>query len=161
MLHNCAHSLLVAHGTEGLKRPHQICSYCPLGCVFNNQSISDPRCPKISRGNYVETTRLTIHANCRLRRVFFMDRAYHMEDLLHALHDLCRGLRISSWIIVCIFSHSIDYRIETLVLRICCSLACCIYYIILYIYRCIIMCKLFVSNMNGQTLLPAGQVDIQ
>lgn len=31
--------------------------------------------------NYVETTRLTIHANCRLRRVFFMDRVYHMEEL--------------------------------------------------------------------------------
>lgn len=32
-------------------------------------------------GNYVETMRLTIHANCRLRRVFFMDRLYHMEEL--------------------------------------------------------------------------------
>lgn len=31
--------------------------------------------------NYVETMRLTIHANCRLRRVFFMDRLYHMEEL--------------------------------------------------------------------------------
>ena len=28
---------------------------------------------------YVETTRLTIHANCRLRRIFFMEKPYVME----------------------------------------------------------------------------------
>ena len=89
---------------------------CVCVCVFSNhQSSVDPRCAKIPRGSYVETTRLNIHANFRLRRVFFMDRAYQMEDLLYALHDLCRGLRISSWIIVCVISHSIDYRIEALV----------------------------------------------
>ncbi|KAI8064752.1 Cilia/flagella-associated protein 20/WDR90/C3orf67 [Gongronella butleri] len=30
---------------------------------------------------YVETTRVTIHANCRLRRVYFTDRLYAEDDL--------------------------------------------------------------------------------
>mmetsp|Transcript_39467 Transcript_39467/g.91227 ORF Transcript_39467/g.91227 Transcript_39467/m.91227 type:complete len:275 (+) Transcript_39467:69-893(+) len=31
--------------------------------------------------NYTETCRITIHANCRLRRVFFMDQLYTAEEL--------------------------------------------------------------------------------
>ncbi|CDH57177.1 upf0468 protein c16orf80 homolog [Lichtheimia corymbifera JMRC:FSU:9682] len=31
--------------------------------------------------NYVETTRVTIHANCRLRRIYFTDRLYAEEEL--------------------------------------------------------------------------------
>eukprot|EP00931_Biecheleriopsis_adriatica_P020617 TRINITY_DN13721_c0_g1_i3.p1 TRINITY_DN13721_c0_g1~~TRINITY_DN13721_c0_g1_i3.p1 ORF type:complete len:273 (-),score=49.44 TRINITY_DN13721_c0_g1_i3:180-998(-) len=31
--------------------------------------------------NYMETLRVTIHANCRLRRVFFSDRLYSPEEL--------------------------------------------------------------------------------
>mmetsp|Transcript_72157 Transcript_72157/g.169097 ORF Transcript_72157/g.169097 Transcript_72157/m.169097 type:complete len:289 (+) Transcript_72157:63-929(+) len=31
--------------------------------------------------NYVETCRITINANCRLRRIFFMDRLYASEEL--------------------------------------------------------------------------------
>ena len=31
--------------------------------------------------NYVETLRVTIHANCRLRRVYFSDRLYAEEEL--------------------------------------------------------------------------------
>mmetsp|Transcript_113501 Transcript_113501/g.270343 ORF Transcript_113501/g.270343 Transcript_113501/m.270343 type:complete len:123 (-) Transcript_113501:93-461(-) len=33
------------------------------------------------QSNYVETLRVTVHANCRLRRVFFMDRLYETEEL--------------------------------------------------------------------------------
>ena len=31
--------------------------------------------------NYVETQRITIHANCRIRRVYFCDRLYTEEEL--------------------------------------------------------------------------------
>jgi len=31
--------------------------------------------------NYVETLRITIHANCRIRRVYFCDRLYSEEEL--------------------------------------------------------------------------------
>ena len=31
--------------------------------------------------NYVETLRVQIHANCRLRRVYFSDRLYAEEEL--------------------------------------------------------------------------------
>ncbi|KAI7852666.1 Cilia/flagella-associated protein 20/WDR90/C3orf67 [Circinella umbellata] len=31
--------------------------------------------------NYVETTRVTVHANCRLRRIYFTDRLYAEEEL--------------------------------------------------------------------------------
>jgi len=31
--------------------------------------------------NYVETLRITVHANCRLRRIYFSDRLYSEEDL--------------------------------------------------------------------------------
>jgi hypothetical protein len=31
--------------------------------------------------NYVETLRVQVHANCRLRRVYFSDRLYSEEEL--------------------------------------------------------------------------------
>lgn len=31
--------------------------------------------------NYVETLRITVHANCRLRRIYFSDRLYSEEEL--------------------------------------------------------------------------------
>lgn len=31
--------------------------------------------------NYVETLRITIHANCRIRRVYFCDRLYSEDEL--------------------------------------------------------------------------------
>jgi hypothetical protein len=31
--------------------------------------------------NYVETLRVQIHANCRIRRVYFSDRLYSEEEL--------------------------------------------------------------------------------
>ncbi|XP_030380768.1 cilia- and flagella-associated protein 20-like [Scaptodrosophila lebanonensis] len=31
--------------------------------------------------NYVETLRIQIHANCRIRRIFFADRLYPLDDL--------------------------------------------------------------------------------
>ncbi|CAK9004468.1 Cilia- and flagella-associated protein 20 (Basal body up-regulated protein 22) (Bug22p) (Flagellar-associated protein 20) [Durusdinium trenchii] len=41
--------------------------------------------------NYVETTRMTIHANCRLRRIFFMDRLYDVEDGEKQPRGVARG----------------------------------------------------------------------
>ena len=31
--------------------------------------------------NYIETLRVQIHANCRIRRVYFCDRLYSEDDL--------------------------------------------------------------------------------
>lgn len=31
--------------------------------------------------NYIETLRVQIHANCRIRRIYFSDRLYSEEDL--------------------------------------------------------------------------------
>lgn len=31
--------------------------------------------------NYIETLRVTIHANCRVRRIYFSDRLYSEEEL--------------------------------------------------------------------------------
>jgi hypothetical protein len=31
--------------------------------------------------NYVETMRLQVHANCRIRRIYFSDRLYSEEEL--------------------------------------------------------------------------------
>lgn len=31
--------------------------------------------------NYIETLRISIHANCRIRRVYFSERLYNEEDL--------------------------------------------------------------------------------
>jgi hypothetical protein len=31
--------------------------------------------------NYIETLRVTIHANCRIRRIYFSDRLYSEEEL--------------------------------------------------------------------------------
>ncbi|KAG0483385.1 hypothetical protein HPP92_011469 [Vanilla planifolia] len=31
--------------------------------------------------NYVETLRVQVHANCRLRRIYFSDRLYSEEEL--------------------------------------------------------------------------------
>ncbi|KAG0166641.1 Cilia- and flagella-associated protein 20, partial [Apophysomyces sp. BC1015] len=39
-------------------------------------------CVKRAYGtNYAETTRVTVHANCRLRRIYFTDRLYSEEEL--------------------------------------------------------------------------------
>lgn len=31
--------------------------------------------------NYVETLRVQVHANCRIRRIYFSDRLYSEEEL--------------------------------------------------------------------------------
>ncbi len=31
--------------------------------------------------NYIETLRVQVHANCRIRRVYFSDRLYSEEEL--------------------------------------------------------------------------------
>jgi len=33
------------------------------------------------RTNYIETTRMTIHANCRIRRIYFADALYDEEEI--------------------------------------------------------------------------------
>lgn len=36
---------------------------------------------KVYGTNYEETIRIEVHANCRLRRIFFTDKAYRQEEL--------------------------------------------------------------------------------
>ena len=35
----------------------------------------------ITGTNYIETLRVQIHANCRIRRIYFSDRLYSEEEL--------------------------------------------------------------------------------
>jgi len=41
--------------------------------------------------NYVETTRVSIHANCRLRRIFFSDRLYSADEVPPEFRITMRG----------------------------------------------------------------------
>lgn len=36
---------------------------------------------RIAGTNYIETLRVQIHANCRIRRIYFSDRLYSEEEL--------------------------------------------------------------------------------
>ena len=38
-------------------------------------------CPTAAGTNYVETLRVQLHANCRIRRIYFSDRLYTEEEL--------------------------------------------------------------------------------
>ncbi|GAV04981.1 hypothetical protein RvY_15175 [Ramazzottius varieornatus] len=40
-------------------------------------------CKRAYGTNYVETVRITIHANCRLRRIYFADQLYSEEEVPH------------------------------------------------------------------------------
>lgn len=52
-------------------------------------------CRRAYGSNYVETLRIQIHANCRLRRVYFADRLY-TEDELPAEFKLYLPLHVAS-----------------------------------------------------------------
>ncbi|KAF8363319.1 hypothetical protein PRIPAC_90242, partial [Pristionchus pacificus] len=52
-------------------------------------------CRRAYGSNYVETLRIQIHANCRLRRVYFADRLYS-EDELPAEFKLFLPLHVAS-----------------------------------------------------------------
>lgn len=41
----------------------------------------DKLCRRCAGTNYVETLRVQIHANCRIRRIYFSDRLYSEEEL--------------------------------------------------------------------------------
>jgi len=43
--------------------------------------ISEEGCVLGAGTNYIETLRMQIHANCRIRRVYFSDRLYSEEEL--------------------------------------------------------------------------------
>lgn len=59
--------------------------------------------------NYVETTRVTVHANCRLRRIYFTDRLY-TEDELPAEFKLFLPVCLVSNLLLPKCSHSSLYR---------------------------------------------------
>ena len=52
-------------------------------CVRVCVSQADERIAACSRAgtNYIETLRVQVHANCRVRRIYFSDRLYSEEEL--------------------------------------------------------------------------------
>lgn len=44
----------------------------------SSQSLRGSRC---TGTNYIETLRVQIHANCRIRRIYFSDKLYTEEEL--------------------------------------------------------------------------------
>ena len=49
--------------TLALKLPHHACPH------------------RLAGTNYIETLRVQVHANCRIRRIYFSDRLYSEEEL--------------------------------------------------------------------------------
>ncbi|CAD6227458.1 GSCOCG00001143001-RA-CDS [Cotesia congregata] len=63
-------------------RPFSTTMPMGLGCGWNQIQLNMVELVKIAYGTvYRETTRLQIHANCRIRRIYFSDRLYGEEDL--------------------------------------------------------------------------------
>ncbi|XP_074112960.1 uncharacterized protein LOC141536381 [Cotesia typhae] len=63
-------------------RPFSTTMPMGLGCGWNQIQLNMVELVKIAYGTvYRETTRLQIHANCRIRRIYFADRLYGEEDL--------------------------------------------------------------------------------
>jgi hypothetical protein len=63
--------------------------HAPSPSAFGVFLCPDPRCAQFNLAdftrraygtNYVETLRVTIHANARIRRVYFSDRLYSEEE---------------------------------------------------------------------------------
>lgn len=51
--------------------------------------------------NYVETLRVQVHANCRLRRIYFSDRLYSEEELPPEF-KLYLPMQVSFFYIICL-----------------------------------------------------------
>ena len=58
--------------------------------------------------NYIETLRVTIHANCRIRRIYFSDRLYSEEELPPEF-KLFLPIQKQQWSPVAIFTYY-DYQ---------------------------------------------------
>lgn len=62
--------------------PARIIGCCHTGsqawCALTSMLLC-PHCP--AGTNYVETLRVQVHANCRIRRIYFSDRLYSEEEL--------------------------------------------------------------------------------
>lgn len=56
--------------------------YCSLNSGWNQIQFNLSDFTRRAYGsNYIETLRVTIHANCRIRRIYFSDRLYSEEEL--------------------------------------------------------------------------------
>lgn len=58
---------------------HVILSRFVCLCIHNNSNSF--MCILVLGTNYIETLRVQIHANCRIRRIYFSDRLYSEEEL--------------------------------------------------------------------------------
>ncbi len=50
-------------------------------CLSTTRSSATDRALPCTGTNYAETLRVQVHANCRLRRVYFSDRLYSEDEL--------------------------------------------------------------------------------
>lgn len=48
---------------------------------WESLTLALPVCSSWTGTNYIETLRVQVHANCRIRRIYFSDRLYSEEEL--------------------------------------------------------------------------------
>lgn len=79
------HYSIVAPGpaqlSQNLRPLAQVGALAPSPLALPPPACAPPRAPPPAGTNYVETLRVQIHANCRIRRIYFSDRLYAEEDL--------------------------------------------------------------------------------
>ncbi len=81
--HGSAHTSLHALPAQAHAPHEELCQ--PVLSRHSHPNPARRACQACGGGragtNYVETLRVQIHANCRLRRVYFSDRLYAEEEL--------------------------------------------------------------------------------
>ncbi|EFN61152.1 UPF0468 protein CG5343 [Camponotus floridanus] len=69
---------------QSTTRVRPFCTSMPIGLSGGWNQIQFNLCDFTRRAygtNYIETTRMQIHANCRIRRVYFADRLYSEDEI--------------------------------------------------------------------------------
>ncbi|XP_020287327.1 cilia- and flagella-associated protein 20-like [Pseudomyrmex gracilis] len=69
---------------QSTTRVRPFCTSMPIGLENGWNQIQFNLCDFTRRAygtNYIETTRMQIHANCRIRRIYFADRLYSEDEL--------------------------------------------------------------------------------
>ncbi|XP_028048587.2 cilia- and flagella-associated protein 20, partial [Monomorium pharaonis] len=69
---------------QSTTRIRPFCTSMPIGLTGGWNQIQFNLCDFTRRAygtNYIETTRIQIHANCRIRRIYFADRLYSADEM--------------------------------------------------------------------------------
>ncbi|XP_014475843.1 PREDICTED: cilia- and flagella-associated protein 20-like [Dinoponera quadriceps] len=69
---------------QSATRVRPFCTSMPIGLLGGWNQIQFNLCDFTRRAygtNYIETTRMQVHANCRIRRIYFADRLYSEDEL--------------------------------------------------------------------------------